>query len=231
MSEIPAIEVRNVTVVYNQGTPNEVVALKDVFLSVSKGELIVITGGNGSGKSTLLKAIAGTVPVISGQIFINGINVTKLPAYKRARLIGSVHQDPLLGTCPNLTVYENLQIALEKSWWKLSLNRFNLNDEQLSLFSKAGLELERKAATPMIMLSGGQRQIISLYLALSSNRPILFLDEFTSSLDENVKTIAIEMLIDYINTKSKTALIISHEGSMFTKRTNRMVRIGSGSIG
>lgn len=230
MSEFPAIEVRNVTVIYNQGTPNEVVALKDVSLSISKGEMIVVTGGNGSGKSTLLKAIAGTAPVVSGDIFINGKNVTKLPPYKRARLIGSVHQDPMLGTCPNLTVFENFQIALEESWWSPLPSRFNLDGEQLSLFSKTGLELERKVATPLNMLSGGQQQIITLCLALSSVRPILFLDEFTASLDENTKRTALKLVEIEAKARTMTVLTIMHDFENTRFHCHHIVEMAGGSI-
>jgi putative tryptophan/tyrosine transport system ATP-binding protein len=230
MSEVPVIEVRNVTVIYNKDTINEVVALKDTSVSISKGEMIVIKGGNGSGKSTLLKAIAGTAPVISGQIFINGNDVTKMPAYKRSRLIGSVHQDPMLGTCPNLTVHENLQISQQKSWHSLLPERFEIKENQLQLIRKTGIELDSKSATPMTMLSGGQRQIITLCLALSSNRPILFLDEFTASLDEHVKLIALEMVVKTVRESKKTVMVISHDISRLKEDYCRTIRVENCSV-
>ncbi len=230
MSEVPAIEVRDVTVIYNQGTPNEVIALKNASVSISKGDVIVIKGGNGSGKSTLLKAIAGTAPVASGQILINGRDVTKIPPYKRARLIGSVHQDPMLGTCPNLTVHENLQVSQRKSWSSLLPEKFKIKEKQLQLLRDTGLDLESKAATPMSMLSGGQRQIIALCLALSSDKQIFLLDEFTASLDENVKSVAFNMVMHTLQNSQKTILIISHDANVIKFQKHAVIGIESGRL-
>ncbi|MBF0554253.1 MAG: ATP-binding cassette domain-containing protein [Nitrospirae bacterium] len=208
-----AIEVKNLKVVYNEGTPNEVVALDDVCLNVPKGQIIILTGGNGSGKSTLVKAIAGMAPVKSGKVFIHGKDVTGWPAYRRAKDIGFVHQDPMLGTCPNLTVHENFQISLEKPWWLPTPYPLTLTKGQLDSIDKIGLPLAEKKATQLSMLSGGQRQSIALCLALRKGS-ILLLDEFTSALDEQTKKAVLLYALSEAKTMKATVIMITHDLAM-----------------
>ncbi|WP_420264554.1 ATP-binding cassette domain-containing protein [Candidatus Magnetominusculus dajiuhuensis] len=213
MSAPYAIEARNLKVVYNEGTPNEVVALDDVCLSVPTGQIIILTGGNGSGKSTLVKAIAGMAPVKSGSVFIHGRDVTGWPAYQRAKHIGFVHQDPMLGTCPNLTVHENFQISLEKPWWWPTPYPLSLTKGQLDSINKIGLPLAEKKTTQLSMLSGGQRQSIALCLALRKGS-ILLLDEFTSALDEQTKKAVLLYALSEAKTMKATVIMITHDLAM-----------------
>lgn len=210
MTATPAVELREVTVTYNQGTPNEVVALRNVSLSIPRGQTLVLTGGNGSGKSTLLRAIAGTAPVTDGTIHIGGINVTSWPPYRRARLLGFIYQDPMLGTCPNISVHENLCLSDSRPWGSLSPERRRINDQQLRLIAQSGLALETKLATPIGMLSGGQRQTIAVIQAVSSLRSILLMDEFTSALDTRVRTACLRMITDEQRQRLLTIITVLH---------------------
>lgn len=206
----PMIEIKNLTIVYNENTPYEVVALKDFSLKVEKGDTLVITGGNGSGKSTLLNAIAGTVPVKSGKIFINGIDVTNWSAIKRSKFIGTVYQDTMLGTCPNLTIQENFQLTNTKGWWKITPYRLKLTENQKDNIKNTGLPLYEREASKINMLSGGQRQAIAVCLAFENTKPILLFDEFTSSLDNST----LENVLDFTMHQAKdnriTMLLVMH---------------------
>jgi len=211
MTNTPMIEIKNLTVVYNANTPYEVVALKDFSLKVEKGEILVITGGNGSGKSTLLRAISGTAPIKAGQILINGINITKWSAIKRAKLLGIVHQDTMLGTCPNLTIQENFQLTNTKKWWYLLPYNLKLNDNQIESIKNTGLPLETRDTSKINMLSGGQRQAIAVCLAFENLKPILLFDEFTSALDENTVNHVLGFVIKQAKDLRITLIMVMHD--------------------
>ena len=228
MSEAPVIELRDVTVVYNEGTPNEVVALDGVSLSFAKGETVMITGGNGSGKTTLLKAIAGTAPLKSGSVRLCGRDVTKWAPHRRAKFLSYVYQDAMLGTCPNLAVYENLCLATGQSWWSPAPQALSISASQLDLLERTGLPLAAKAVAPVNVLSGGQRQALSLVLAYSKKRSIVLLDEFTSALDESVE----ENIMRFIRTASKedshTTLAVTHSPEAISGIASRRVYMQAG---
>ncbi len=230
MSEAPVIELRDITVVYNEGTPNEVVALDGVSLSFAKGETVMITGGNGCGKTTLLKAIAGTAPLKSGSVRLCGRDVTKWAPHRRARFLSYVYQDAMLGTCPNLAVYENLCIATGQSWWSPAPQALSISASQLDLLERTGLPLAAKAVAPVNVLSGGQRQALSLVLAYSKKRPIVLLDEFTSALDESVEA----NMMRFIRTVSKenlhTTLAVTHSPEAISEIASRRVHLEMGRL-
>ena len=217
MSTTPILEIKNLTVVYNANTPYEVVALKDFSLKVEKGEIIVITGGNGSGKSTLLQAICGTVPIKTGKILINGIDITKWSANKRARFIGSVHQDTMLGTCPNLTIQENFQLANTKKWCLPLPYNLKLNGKQLENIKNIGLQLENRGTSKINMLSGGQRQAIAVCLAFENSKPILLFDEFTSALDESTARSVLKFTFDNAKINNSILIMVMHNIIDMTK--------------
>ncbi len=211
MTKTPVIELRDVSVVYNEGTPNEVVALKNVSLRVSQGETVVILGGNGSGKSTLLKAISGTAPVKTGTVLLHGKDVTRWPSYRRSKRIGYVHQDPMLGTCPSLTVHENFQLSASKRWWMPTPFSLKMRDEDRVSIQRTGLPLEQKVSTPVTMLSGGQRQAIALCLAFSSMHSILLLDEFTAALDTLTTDAVLRFVRAEIDRTATAVLVVVHD--------------------
>ena len=210
MTNTPIIEIKNLTVVYNANTPYEVVALKDFSLKVEKGEILVITGGNGSGKSTLLRAISGTAPIKSGQILIDGINITKWSANKRAKLLGTVHQDTMLGTCPNLTIQENFQLTNTNKWWHPLPYNLKLNDKQIQSIKNTGLPLETRDTSKINMLSGGQRQAIAVCLAFENKKPILLFDEFTSALDKKTVKNVLDFTYGQAKANNTTMLVVMH---------------------
>ena len=225
MNNTPIIEIKNLTVVYNANTPYEVVALKDFSLKVEKGEILVITGGNGSGKSTLLRAISGTAPVKAGQILVDGIDITKWNANKRAKLFGMVHQDTMLGTCPNLTIQENFQLTNTKKWWHPLPYNLKLNDKQTESIKNTGLPLEARGASKIKMLSGGQRQAIAVCLAFENIKPILLFDEFTSALDEKTKVNVLDFTIDNAKTSSCTILMVLHNADNYNFEYNHIINL------
>lgn len=225
MTNIPAIEIRNLDVVYNENTTNEIVALRNFSLKVEKGEILVITGGNGTGKSTLLKAIAGTVPIKSGQILVEGEDITKWSAIKRAKIMGFVHQDTMLGTCPNLTINENFQLTDADKWWLPTPYPLSLTETQRSNIKETGLPLEARGDTKISMLSGGQRQAISICLSFEVKKPMLLLDEFTSALDNNTSAIMIKYVQNQVHEKNVTVLMVAHNVEILSSLTAKFINL------
>ncbi len=225
MKSIPIIDIRDLTVVYNAGTINEVVALTDFSLKVEKGEILVITGGNGSGKSTVLGAISGTVPIKSGSIKIDGIDITKWSPNKRAKLIGMVYQDTMLGTCPNLTIHENFQICKINKWWAPIPYNLKLSKKQIESLIHTGLSLESRDVSKINMLSGGQRQAIAVCLAFENSKPVLLFDEFTSSLDKDTREKVLDFVLEKAKSENATMLMVIHNISMFTKFYSRIIKL------
>jgi len=225
MIEKPLIEINNLTVIYNENTPFEVTALKEFSISVKKGDILIVTGGNGSGKSTLLNAIAGTIPVKTGKICINDVDITKWSAIKRAKFIGSVHQDTLLGTCPNLTIHENFQLTRTKRWWIPLPYSMRMNEGHLNSIQKTGLPLDTRGSTKINMLSGGQRQAIAVCLAFENLKPLLLFDEFTSALDEGT----VKRVIDYtfINSQKHetTIIMVMHNVNFIKNYCTNIIRL------
>jgi len=206
----PILEIENLTVVYNENTPFEVVALKDFSLTIQKGEIILISGGNGSGKSTLLRAISGAIPIKTGKIRIDGIDISKWRADKRAKYIATVHQDTMLGTCPNLTIQENFQLANPHKWWSLKPYHLTLSDVQVESIKKTGLPLDSRGASQVNMLSGGQRQAIAVCLAFEDKKPILLFDEFTSALDTTTAEKVLDLTFSKAKENNSTLLMVMH---------------------
>jgi len=206
----PILEIENLTVVYNENTPFEVVALKDFSLTVQKGEIVLISGGNGSGKSTLLRAISGAIPVKTGKITIDGKDISKWSANKRAKYMATVHQDTMLGTCPNLTIQENFQLTNPHKWWSLKPYHLTLSDAQIESIKKTGLPLDTRGTSQVNMLSGGQRQAIAVCLAFENKKPILLFDEFTSALDTNTAEKVLDLTFCKTKENNATLLMVMH---------------------
>lgn len=225
MTNTPILEVRDLTVVYNAKTPYEVVALKNFSLKVEKGEIIIITGGNGTGKSTLLAAISGTIPIKSGQILLNGIDITKWDANKRAKYFGTVYQDTMLGTCPNLTIQENFQLTNTRKWWLPIPYNLKLNKNQIKRIENIGLFLESRSTSKINMLSGGQRQAIAVCLAFENNKPILLFDEFTSALDEKTKVNVLDFTFENAKNSTITILMVLHNIQMIKNNKYRLIEL------
>ena len=179
------LQIHNLTKIFGEGTINEKVAIKDLTLELSGGDFLTVIGNNGAGKSTLLNGIAGTFPVDGGRIVLGGRDITKLPEYKRAKYIGRVFQDPLKGTAFDMTIEENLAIAAAKNKSR-GLQPGITKADKASFREKLavlGMGLEDKMTQKVKLLSGGQRQALTLFMAVIADPKVLLLDEHTAALD------------------------------------------------
>ena len=179
------LEIKNVSKTFNAGTINEKRALTDLSLSLNDGDFVTVIGGNGAGKSTLLNAVAGVWPVDSGSILIDGEDVTGMPEYKRAKYIGRVFQDPMMGTAPNMQIEEYLVLAYRRGRkrglkWGVTNAEREIYREKLATL---GLGLEDRLTAKVGLLSGGQRQALTLLMASLQTPKLLLLDEHTAALD------------------------------------------------
>ena len=204
------LEIRNLTKIFNAGTVNEKTALSDLCLKLDDGDFVTVIGGNGAGKSTMLNMIAGVYPSDGGQILIDNVDVTELPEYKRAKYIGRVFQDPMMGTAADMWVEENLSIADRRGKrhglsWAITKNDRRRYKEALT---ELGLGLENRLSTKMGLLSGGQRQRLGIARALYHNPEILVFDEATSALDTDTETAIMEAIESFHG--KKTLVIIAH---------------------
>lgn len=226
------IHLENVNVIFNQGTNLEKVALKNINLSIQKNEFLTVIGGNGAGKSTLFSVITGTTAVTSGKVLFDGVNVNKWSPEKRANLIARVFQDPLKGTCGSLSIEENLALASRRGQprgLKLALNPSNRAFFEKHL-EKLKLGLENRTKTRIDLLSGGQRQAISLIMAVLSPMKILLLDEHTAALDPRTAAFIVELTRDIVCEKKLTTLMVTHSMHQALEVGTRTIMMHEGEI-
>jgi putative ABC transport system ATP-binding protein len=221
----PFLEIRNLTVVYNAGTSYEVVALDNFSMSIEKGEIVVISGGNGCGKSTLLKAISGSVPIKDGHIILDGKDITRLNEHKRAKYISQVFQDTMLGTCPDLTILENFQLADSDRWWSPVPYKQTPSAQQIDNLRRIGIGLESRLNNRIDMLSGGQRQAIAVCLAFERQKPLLLFDEFTSALDVNISKNVLAFTFEKARENESTLLMVMHNLTHILKYNYRQIKM------
>ena len=204
------LELKNVSKTFNPGTVNEKKALSGLSLHLSPGDFVTIIGSNGAGKSTLFNAIAGGFYVDEGAVMVDGEDITFLPEYQRARMIGRIFQDPMKGTAPSMTVEENMALSYLRS--KQRHFGFGISKKERSFFqeqlARLDLGLEDRLDSPIGLLSGGQRQRISIARAILKNPPILILDEATSALDTESERLVQEALERLM--KTRTTIAIAH---------------------
>ncbi|GAA1475140.1 ABC transporter ATP-binding protein [Corynebacterium felinum] len=214
------------------GTINERKALQGLSIDLQEGDFVTIIGSNGAGKSTILNAIAGRLFIDSGSIEIDGTNVNKLAEHKRARYIGRVFQDPLAGTAPNLTIEENLSLALLRG--KPRGLRLGLNSQRRALFKEklATLELglEDRLGAKVGLLSGGQRQALSLLMAGFTQPRILLLDEHTAALDPSRAELVTQLTDRIVAEGNLTTLMVTHNMEQAIRLGNRLVMMHEGQI-
>jgi putative tryptophan/tyrosine transport system ATP-binding protein len=206
------ISLNNLQVTFSKGTIMEKQALRGIDLQINEGEFVTVIGSNGAGKSTLLNAISGETLPTAGTLMIDEDDVTNLPSYARAHLVARVFQDPLAGTCGDLTIAENMALAErrgKKRGLAKALRRSNQQKFQETL-SRLNLGLEDRLNTSMGMLSGGQRQAVSLLMATLSPLKILLLDEHTSALDPKTAAYVMDLTQKMIIEKKLTALMVTH---------------------
>jgi len=206
------IKLNNISVTFGKGTPLENQLLHKLDLKINSGEFVTVIGGNGAGKSTLLNLISGDILVDAGSIILDGTSVTHWPTFARAKLISRVFQDPLLGSYSDLTIEENLSLAFyrgKKRTLKMALNtatRESFRDRLADI----GIGLENRLSDKMGLLSGGQRQAVSLLMATIQPSKILLLDEHTAALDPKMEGLILELTQKLILEKKLTALMITH---------------------
>lgn len=226
------LEIRNVTKVFNPGTVNEKVALDNFSLNLEEGDFVTVIGGNGAGKSTMMNAIAGVWQVDAGQIVIDGVDVTGLPEYKRAAFLGRVFQDPMTGTAATMGIQENL--ALAKRRGKKRSLRSGITkkerEEYRELLKILGLGLEDRLTTKVGLLSGGQRQALTLLMATLQKPKLLLLDEHTAALDPKTAAKVLETTEYIVNKDRLTTLMITHNMKDAIAHGNRLIMLMDGKI-
>jgi len=226
------LSVNNIYKVFNPGTVNEKLALEGVNLTLEEGDFVTLIGGNGAGKSTLLNVIAGVYPVDQGTIIIDGIDVTKLPEHKRASFLGRVFQDPMMGTASNMGIEENLALAYRRGL-KRTL-RWGIKNKERELYKELlktlDLGLEDRLTTKVGLLSGGQRQALTLLMATLKKPKLLLLDEHTAALDPKTAQKVLEQTDKLIAENNLTTLMIAHNMKDAIKHGNRLIMMHDGKI-
>ena len=227
------LKITNVFKTFNVGTINEKRALDDINLTLNDGDFVTVIGGNGAGKSTLQNVISGTTIPDFGKIEINGIDITKLPEYKRAKFIGRVFQDPMLGTASDMWIEENLALAYKRGEkrspfkWMINSNKQDLFKQSLA---KLGLGLENRMKSKVKLLSGGQRQAITLLMATIKKPDLLMLDEHTAALDPKTANLVLTLTKEIIETNNITTLMITHNMRDALAYGNRLIMMDQGKI-
>ncbi len=226
------LEVKNITKVFNAHTVNEKIALDELSLTLNDGDFVTVIGGNGAGKSTLLNAIAGTYPLDGGQILIDGHDVTKLSEHRRAKFIGRVFQDPMVGTAADMWIEENMALARDRgkrrglSWSITPSDRAQYRE----LLATLDLGLEDRLSTKVGLLSGGQRQAITLLMASMNDPQLLLLDEHTAALDPKTAAKVLEITQQIVNKNKLTTLMITHNMKDAIAIGNRLIMMNKGKI-
>ncbi|MGT2926610.1 ABC transporter ATP-binding protein [Streptococcus cuniculipharyngis] len=226
------VELKNASVVVNNGFDEVKTILDDVTLTIYENDFLTILGGNGAGKSTLFNVIAGTLMLTSGSISILGQDVTQLPAQSRAKYLARVFQDPKMGTAPRMTVAENLLIAKFRGEKRGLVSRKiqDYTDEFQGLIGKIGNGLEKHLETPAGLLSGGQRQALSLLMATVKRPDLLLLDEHTAALDPKTSQSLMALTNQFVQGDQLTALMITHHMEDALKYGNRLLVMKDGKI-
>mgnify|MGYP001059279600 CR=1 FL=1 len=226
------LELKGIHKYYNPGTVNEMCLFQNFNLTIDNGEFVSVVGSNGSGKTSMLNIICGSIPVEGGQILINGSDITKQKEFKRNQRIGRVYQNPAMGTCPSMTILENMSLADNKGKvFGLSRgtnkSRIEYYREQLS---QLGLGLEDKMDVKVGALSGGQRQAITLLMASIQKPKLLLLDEHTAALDPKTAAKVLEISDKIISDNHLTAMMVTHNMKDAIVHGNRLIMMHEGKV-
>ena len=226
------LEVRNLYKTFNAGTINEKKAINGLSLTLEDGDFVTVIGGNGAGKSTLLNLVAGVFPVDDGSITIAGQDVTRLPEHKRAKFIGRVFQDPMMGTAATMGIEENLALAYRRG--QARGLRYGINNEERKLYREKlailGLGLEDRLTSKVGLLSGGQRQALTLLMATLKKPKLLLLDEHTAALDPKTAAKVLETTEKIVQRDHLTTLMITHNMRDAIAHGNRLIMMDAGQI-
>lgn len=226
------LELQNIHKTFNKGTINEKIALNGVNLQLNEGDYVTIIGGNGAGKSTTLNAIAGVWPIDQGHVIIDGEDITDLPEHKRARYLGRVFQDPMVGTAATMGIDENMAIAARRGkarglGWGLSKKEREEYREQLRILN---LGLEDRITSKMGLLSGGQRQAVTLMMAALQQPKLLLLDEHTAALDPKTAAKVLDISDKIIADNGLTAMMVTHNMKDAILHGNRLIMMHEGKV-
>ena len=226
------LKIQNLSKVFHPGTANERIALDNVTLHLPKGDFVTIIGGNGAGKSTLMNAISGVFLADSGRIMLDDKDITFLPEYQRSSQIGRLFQDPMKGTAPNMTIAENLALA----YYSATKTRFRvgIGKDLIDLFRKKlallNLGLEDRLKTKMGLLSGGQRQAVTLLMATVCTPKILMLDEHTAALDPGTADKVLRLTQEIIAEDEITTIMVTHDMDAALRLGNRTIMMENGKV-
>ena len=226
------LEIKEIWKTFNAGTVNEKQALRGVSLTLNDGDFCTVIGGNGAGKSTMLNAVAGTFPVDSGSISIGGTDVTRLPEFKRAKFIGRVFQDPMMGTAPTMQIVENLALAARRGQSRgLKWGITKAEKEQYQeMLRKLDLGLEDRLTSKVGLLSGGQRQALTLLMASLQKPKLLLLDEHTAALDPKTAAKVLELSDRIVAENHLTTMMVTHNMKDAIAHGNRLIMMYNGRI-
>lgn len=221
-----------ITKVFNADTVNEKIALSDLSLTINSGDFVTVIGGNGAGKSTLMNAITGVFEVDAGSIILDGENITHLSEHKRAKYFGRVFQDPMLGTAPDMEIQENLSLAYRRGkkhglGWNISSSEKSIYREQLA---RLGLGLEDRMTAKAGLLSGGQRQALTLLMATLVRPKMLLLDEHTAALDPKTAEKVLSLTNEIVGADNLTTLMVTHNMQNAIDYGNRLIMMWDGKI-
>lgn len=226
------LDISHVYKSFNIGTPIQKDALKDLNLHLNEGDFVTVIGGNGAGKSTMLNAVAGVFPVEKGHIKIAGNDVTKDPEYKRAKYIGRVFQDPLRGTAGDMWIEENLAMALRRG--KRRSFKWGISNKEREMYAELlktlDLGLETRLSSKVGLLSGGQRQALTLLMATMKKPQLLLLDEHTAALDPKTAKKVLDITNKVVTENNLTTLMITHNMKDAIKYGNRLIMMNDGNI-
>ena len=226
------LEIKEIWKTFNAGTVNEKQALRGVSLTLNEGDFCTVIGGNGAGKSTMLNAVAGTWSVDQGTISIGGTDVTHLPEHRRAAFIGRVFQDPMMGTAPTMQIVENLALAARRGQkrglrWGLTKTE---KDRYQEMLSGLGLGLEDRLTSKVGLLSGGQRQALTLLMASLKKPKLLLLDEHAAALDPKTAAKVLELSDKIVAENHLTTMMVTHNMKDAIVHGNRLIMMYDGKI-
>jgi len=226
------LDIKEIWKTFNPGTVNEKVALKGVSLTLNDGDFVTVIGGNGAGKSTLMNAVAGVYPVDAGSISIDGVDVTRLPEFKRAPYIGRVFQDPMMGTAATMQIEENMALAARRGrgrGLKPGITRSE-REKYREMLATLGLGLEERMTSKVGLLSGGQRQALTLLMATLRRPKLLLLDEHTAALDPKTAAKVLETTEAIVQRDRLTTLMITHNMRDAIVHGDRLIMMYEGRI-
>lgn len=226
------LKLTNITKTFNPGTITEKKALRGIDLTLEDGDFVTVIGGNGAGKSTLLNLIAGVHYTDTGSIELDGMNLTHKPEYYRARFLGRVFQDPMMGTAANMGIEENLAMAYRRGKrrglkWHIKSSEKDIYKNQLKLLD---LGLENRMTAKVGLLSGGQRQALTLLMSCLQKPKLLLLDEHTAALDPKTAAKVLELTEEFVNRDHLTTFMVTHNMKDAIRYGNRLIMMMDGKI-